>query len=63
MKNTYTLQGQSFVFNALFILLNLTGLTLVTMGFHDNFENSKWLLVISGFLLMGISVAGLVILK
>ena len=63
MKNTYTLQGQSFVFNALFILINLTGLTLVTMGFHENFENSKWLLVLSGFGLMGISVAGLVILK
>jgi uncharacterized membrane protein YphA (DoxX/SURF4 family) len=63
MKNTHTLQGQSFVFNALFILINLAGLTLVTMGFHDNFENSKWLLVISGFLLMGVSVAGLVILK
>jgi uncharacterized membrane protein YphA (DoxX/SURF4 family) len=63
MKNTYTLQGQSFVFNALFILINLTGLTLVTMGFHENFENSKWLLVISGFLLMGVSVAGLIILK
>lgn len=63
MKNTYTLQGQSFVFNALFILMNLVGLALVTMGFHENFENSKWLYAGIGFGIMALSIGGIVILK
>lgn len=63
MKNTYTLQGQSFVFNTLFILINLAGLALVTMGFHESFEKSKWLYAGIGFGLMAVSVFGIVIFK
>lgn len=63
MKNTYTLQGQSFVFNALFILVNLAGLTLVTMGFHESFANSKWMLAGTGFALLAMSTAGIILLK
>ncbi|MFN5418313.1 MAG: DoxX family protein [Flavobacteriia bacterium] len=63
MKNSQTIQGQSLVFNALLILINLAGLTFVTIGFHDNFVESKWLYAGIGFALMAISIAGLVILK
>jgi uncharacterized membrane protein YphA (DoxX/SURF4 family) len=58
-----TIHGQSLLFNAILIAINLTGLTFVTLGFHDNFENSKWLFVGIGFGLLAISTAGLVILK
>jgi uncharacterized membrane protein YphA (DoxX/SURF4 family) len=63
MKKTNTISGQSFVFNLLFILVNLTGLTFVTIGFHDAFEESKWLYAGIGFGLMGLSTAGLIVLK
>lgn len=63
MKKTNTISGQSFVFNLLFILVNLTGLTFVTIGFHDAFEESKWLYAGIGFGLMGLSTSGLIVLK
>lgn len=63
MNKINTIQGQSFVFNAVFILLNLAGLTFVTIGFHDNFESSKVLFLSIGFSLMLLSVLGLIVLK
>ncbi|TNE56303.1 MAG: DoxX family membrane protein [Bacteroidetes bacterium] len=63
MSKKVTIQGQSLVFNALFILVNLAGLTLVTMGFHDAFENSKWFYVGIGGALMLVSIIGLIIFK
>ena len=43
MKEKVTLQGKSLVFNALFVLLNLIGLALIVMGYHDSFqEQSAW---------------------
>lgn len=63
MKNNQTIQGQSLIFNAVLIAINLAGLAFVTIGFHDNFENSKWLFAGIGFGLMAISIAGLIILK
>lgn len=63
MEKTSKLGGQSLFFNAIFIALNLTGLTFVTMGFHDHFETSKWLFVGTGVGLMLLSVLGLIVLK
>ena len=63
MNKINTLFGQSFLFNALFIALNLTGLTFVTIGFHESFVDSKWLFAGIGFALLAISTTGLVILK
>lgn len=63
MKKAYTLQGQSFVFNALFILINLAGVTMITIGFHEKFENFKWLYLSIGLLLLAFSIVGLVIFK
>ena len=44
MKQPITFQGRSFLFNVLFVLLNLTGLTLIVLGFHDNFEENNLIL-------------------
>jgi uncharacterized membrane protein YphA (DoxX/SURF4 family) len=63
MNKKEALGGQSLFFNALFIILNLTGLTFVTIGFHDNFEDSKWLFVGIGTGLMMLSILGLIVLK
>jgi uncharacterized membrane protein YphA (DoxX/SURF4 family) len=63
MNRINTIHGQSLVINAVLIILNLTGLTFVTLGFHDNFESSKTLFLILGFALMSLSIAGLIILK
>jgi uncharacterized membrane protein YphA (DoxX/SURF4 family) len=63
MNRINTIHGQSLVINAVLIILNLTGLTFVTLGFHDSFESSKTLFLILGFALMSLSIAGLIILK
>lgn len=63
MKQLITFQGRSFLFNLLFVLINLVGLTLVVMGFHDNFESSNLILKIIGFSLMALTITGLLIFK
>ena len=52
MNQPITIQGRSLLFNTLFILLNLTGLTFVTIGFHENFKDNSTVYIIIGFLLM-----------
>ncbi len=63
MNQLVTFQGRSFLFNALFVLLNLVGLTLVVMGFHKNFEEFKWVLAASGAALIVLTTAGLLIFR
>lgn len=64
MKNsTYTIAGQSLILNYVFVLLNLAGLTLVTMGYHDAFESSKIMFLMIGFGLMALSVGGIIVFK
>ena len=40
MKAIFDWKGQSLVLNSIFIVVNLIGVTLITMGFHPNFETS-----------------------
>ena len=61
MNQPITFQGRSFLFNALFVLFNLIGLTLVVIGFHKNFEENRLILSLSGVALIGITTAGLLI--
>ncbi len=61
MNQPITIQGRSLLFNAIFILLNLTGLTLVTIGFHENFKDSSIVLISIGTLLMFSTIAALLI--
>lgn len=63
MKKTYTLEGQSFFFNSLFILVNLIGVTLITIGFHESFADQKWMYAGIGLALLVLSAAGVIIFK
>jgi uncharacterized membrane protein YphA (DoxX/SURF4 family) len=63
MKGVVTWFGQSLVLNSLFILLNISGVTLVTMGFHPSNESNQILFVSIGAVLLLLSIVGLVIFK
>jgi len=62
-QNKPSVQGRSFVFNALFVTLNLLGLTMLVMGYHKNFENHFLLFSFIGYVLMALSIAGLFIFE
>ena len=51
------------MFNALFVLLNLTGLTFVAMGAHKNFEEKFMLFSFIGYMLLALSAAGIFIFQ
>lgn len=63
MKPSSTIQGQSLLLNVLFVAVNLAGLTMVTMGYHEAFEKSKWLFAGIGYVLMLLSILGLIVFK
>ncbi len=63
MKAIFDWKGQSLVLNAVFILVNLFGVTLITMGFHPNFETVKLPLILSGIGILIVSIIGLIIFK
>lgn len=63
-KNTnISVAGRSFFFNALFVLINLTGLTLVTISYHDGFTGNNVLFKLLGFGILALSIAGLLIFR
>lgn len=55
--------GRSYFFNALFVLLNLAGLTMVTIAYHDSQVNNSIVLKIAGFALMALTIAALLIFR
>lgn len=63
MKTTRTISGHSLPLNVLFVILNLAGLTLTTIGFHDAFEAQKLLFVSLGLVLMLFSAVALIFFK
>jgi uncharacterized membrane protein YphA (DoxX/SURF4 family) len=63
MKEQVTLEGRSLVFNIVMVVLNLTGLTFLVMGYHENFVESSTLFKFLGLILMIGSIGGLVIFK
>jgi uncharacterized membrane protein YphA (DoxX/SURF4 family) len=63
LKQLVTLQGRSLVFNILFALINLTGLSFVVMGFHSNFEAESTTFISIGFILIALSIAALIVLR
>ncbi|MDX2361608.1 MAG: DoxX family membrane protein [Crocinitomicaceae bacterium] len=63
MKEQVTLQGRSFLINSIFIAVNLTGLTFLVMGYHDNFVEQSTLFKFIGIILMILSIAGLILFR
>jgi uncharacterized membrane protein YphA (DoxX/SURF4 family)/peroxiredoxin len=63
MNAIFDWKGQSFVLNTVFVIANLLGVTLITMGFHPNFEESQIILVSIGVLVLLLSIVGLIIFK
>ncbi len=63
MKTTRTISGHSLPLNVLFVILNLVGLALTTMGFHDYFEGQKMLFASLGIGLMLFSAVALIFFK
>lgn len=63
MKKKATVEGRSFVFNALFVLLNLIGLVFVVAGAHKSFEDKYLLFSFIGYLIMALSAGGLLIFQ
>lgn len=63
MKQKVELGGRSMIFNIIFVLLNLGGLTLLTMGSHDNFKDTGTWMSVLGIVLMILSSAALFIFR
>lgn len=63
MNVTRTIGGHSLPMNILLVVMNLAGLILVTMGFHDALKEQQWLLAGIGFGLLALSTAGIIFLK
>ena len=60
LKNkTKNLEGKSLLFNALFILLNLLGLTFLVFGYHPYFESSALGFQITGYSLFILSLVAI----
>jgi uncharacterized membrane protein YphA (DoxX/SURF4 family) len=56
-------QGRSIIFNVSFIILNLIGMSMVAMGFHENFEESAGMYQFIGYVLTIGSLIGLFIFE
>ncbi len=63
MKEKVTIQGRSILFNSLFVLLNLLGVTFIVLGFHAGFEEKSTLFKLMGVILIITSIGGMVIFK
>lgn len=63
MIGARTIAGHSMALNVLFVLFNLVGLTLTTIGFHDNFKDQQLLLGGLGMGIMLLTTIGLILFK
>lgn len=62
-NNNISVAGRSFFFNVLFVLINLTGLVLITIAYHDGFSGNATLLKFLGFGISLLSISGLLIFR
>lgn len=63
MKEQITIDGRSKVFNIIFVLLNLTGLSFMVMGYHNSFQEQKVMFLTIGLISMMLSIGGLILFK
>ena len=61
MNQPISFQGRSLLFNVLFVLLNLIGLTFLVVGFHENFKENSTLFISIGVLLMVTTIIALIL--
>ncbi len=52
MSQPATFEGRSYIFNALFVFLNLLGLSFLAFGFHDSVKDYAVFFIILGFVLI-----------
>lgn len=62
-NNTVSVAGRSFLFNLIFVLINLLGVTFVTMAYHESFSGNSSLFKILGFTFLAVAIAGLLIFR
>ncbi len=63
MKSKITIQGRSLVFNTLFVVINLAAITLIVIGYHENFSEQAMTFKTIGGVLLLLSIIGLIIFK
>lgn len=63
MRPKATIAGGSYVFNFLFVALQVLGLSSLVLGFHPYFESNNLLLKLLGFVLIAVSLGGLILFK
>ncbi len=63
LKENYTIAGRSLIFNVVFVLLNLAGMSLLVMGYHPALEAKSTLLLTLAMMLLMTSIGGLIIFK
>lgn len=63
LKENNTIAGRSLIFNIVFVLLNLAGLTLLVMGYHPAFEASATMLLTLAMMLLMTSIGGIILFK
>ena len=63
MKEKITIEGRSLVFNIVFVVLNLIGLTFLVMGYHDSALTNSTLYKSIGLILLMLSTGGLIVFR
>lgn len=63
MKQKASVQGRSMVFNILFVVLNILGLAAVVIGSQKAFKDYFMLFNFIGYVLIGVSTAGLFVFR
>lgn len=57
------LEGKSLVFNIIFIAINLVGLIMMAVGYHDSYEGNKTLMLSFAYLFFFLGIVGFYIFQ
>ncbi len=63
MIGSRTMSGHSLPLNIVLVILNIAGLALTVMAFHEAFVSFKWLFASIGIGVMLLTITGLILLK
>lgn len=63
MIGSRTMSGHSLPLNTVLVILNIAGLALTVMAFHEAFVSFKWLFASIGIGVMLLTITGLILLK